>query len=153
VRKVGLTGFTNRGRHIRIGHGAHFWLKRDQLLLLHEAADDYVGSDNPVRFIVSSTATAPTKLRGAPEIVAALARNHIQNDSLFSGWLSARFRVDWFSGWRALNRHSLDHIEATIRRRPFADQRNRLSIFVSTAIPGEWDGGACHALRRSAKPI
>jgi hypothetical protein len=56
--------------------------KRDQLLLLHEAADDYVGSDNPVRFIVSGTATAHTKLRGAPEIVAALARNHIQNDSL-----------------------------------------------------------------------
>jgi transposase len=26
-------------------------LERDQLLLLPEAVDDYVGSDNPVRFI------------------------------------------------------------------------------------------------------
>jgi transposase len=49
VRKLVLTGFTNRWRHMSIGHGARF--ECDQLLLLPEAVDDYVGSDNPVRFL------------------------------------------------------------------------------------------------------
>ena len=47
-----LAGFTNRRRHTRIGHGAHYPDSNAiQLLLLPEAVDDYIGVDNPVRFI------------------------------------------------------------------------------------------------------
>ena len=51
VRKLGLTGFTNSRRHIKSGMAHISGFERDQLLLLPEAVDDYVGSDNPVRFI------------------------------------------------------------------------------------------------------
>src|ERR1700748_2640316 len=51
VWKLGFTGFTSQRCHIIIEHGAYLRLERDQRLLLPEAVDDYVGSDNPVRFI------------------------------------------------------------------------------------------------------
>ena len=51
VRKVGVSGFLKsaRGLKSRMTHIAGF--ERDQLLLLPEAVDDYVGAENPVRFI------------------------------------------------------------------------------------------------------
>ena len=52
--KFGLTGFTNSQRAILESGMAHIsGFERDQLLLLPEAVDDYVGSDNPVRFIAA----------------------------------------------------------------------------------------------------
>ena len=40
-----------RGRGDRIGHGAHFRIRTFATFVLPEAVDDYVGADNPVRFI------------------------------------------------------------------------------------------------------
>jgi Transposase domain (DUF772) len=51
VRKVGVSGFLRIGARARIAHDSHCRFERDQLLLLPEAVDDYVDSDNPVRFI------------------------------------------------------------------------------------------------------
>src|ERR1019366_7095355 len=51
VWKVGLCGFLCRAWRGRIKHDTHFWIRRSQILLLPEAVDDYVGADNPVRFI------------------------------------------------------------------------------------------------------
>ena len=51
VRKLGLTGFTNSRRHIRIGYGAHFRLRTRPTSASARPVDDYVGSDNPARFI------------------------------------------------------------------------------------------------------
>ena len=47
VGKRALSGFLRGVSHVRNIAG----FERDQLLLLPEAVDDYVGSDNPVRFI------------------------------------------------------------------------------------------------------
>ena len=43
--KLGLCGFRCRGWRDRIQHDTHFWIRTP------EAVDDYVGADNPVRFI------------------------------------------------------------------------------------------------------
>ena len=44
-------GFTNHGAILELGMAHISGFERDQLLLLPEAVDDYVGPDNPVRFI------------------------------------------------------------------------------------------------------
>ena len=51
MRKLALSGFLRGIGHVRISRMTDIaGLERDQLLLLPEAVDDYVGSDNPVRF-------------------------------------------------------------------------------------------------------
>ena len=52
VWKVGLSGFQRVDGRGRIRHDVHQWSRPlAALQLLPEAVDDYVGSDNPVRFI------------------------------------------------------------------------------------------------------
>jgi len=51
VWKGGLCGFRCRVWCGRIQHDTHFWIRTFANLVLPEAADDYVGVDNPVRFI------------------------------------------------------------------------------------------------------
>ena len=51
VRKPGLAGFPNHERQLESGMAHISGFERSQLLLLPEAIDDYVGGDNPVRFI------------------------------------------------------------------------------------------------------
>jgi hypothetical protein len=51
VRKLGLGDSRFAGAILESGMAHISGFERDQLLLLPEAVDDYVGSDNPVRFI------------------------------------------------------------------------------------------------------
>ncbi len=51
VRKLGLGDSQIVGAILESGIAHMSGFERDQLLLLPEAVDDYVGSDNPVRFI------------------------------------------------------------------------------------------------------
>jgi len=49
VRKLGLRDSQTAGAILESGMAHMSGFQRDQLLLLPEAVDDYVGSDNPVR--------------------------------------------------------------------------------------------------------
>jgi transposase len=51
MRKLVLSRFLRGVCEVRIGHDSHRGFGRDQLLLLPEAVDDYVETDNSVRFI------------------------------------------------------------------------------------------------------
>ena len=51
MRKLGLSGFLSALATLELAMTHIAGFERDQLLLLPEAVDDYVGVDNPVRFI------------------------------------------------------------------------------------------------------
>jgi hypothetical protein len=50
-------------------HAAYFRFQRSQLLLLPETVDDYVGADNPVRFIDASVDQLDLAVRGFIRVV------------------------------------------------------------------------------------